>query len=56
MAGDLDVSIEWFARVDQKLLVFFSTIRINNFAADLRVPTILSSGSRVEIDYVAILG
>src|ERR1044071_4194612 len=54
MPRDLNVRVERIARVSQKLLVFLGTIGINNFAANLRVPTILSACSRVEIDRVAI--
>src|SRR6185369_11387943 len=54
MTRDLNVGFEWLTRVREKLLVFLSTIRINDFAANLSVPAILRAGSRVEIDRVAI--
>jgi hypothetical protein len=54
MTRDLDVGFERSTRVREKLLIFFSAIRVDEFAANLRVPTILRAGGSLEIDRVAI--
>src|SRR5215213_2578552 len=54
MPRDLNVCRKRLTRVSEKLLVFFSAIRVDDFAADLRVPAILRASRSVEIDRVAI--
>lgn len=40
MAGDLDVGFEWSAGVSEQLFVFLVAIRVDDLAADLRVPAV----------------
>src|SRR5829696_5871921 len=54
MAGDLNICVKRSARVRQQLLVFFSTIRVDDFTANLSVPAILCSRGSVEIDRVTV--
>src|SRR5262245_37476657 len=54
MTRDLNICCERLARVSEKLLVFFRAIRVDDIAADLRVPAVLCASRCVEVDRVTI--